>query len=147
MSRAHFRRRFFPVGLSLSLFLFQSCASLYHIQVGDIEADGGKLFPFDLKVDEGGFNLRQAGSLARAFVRNRGTRGTMRDVENIIALFQYGPKTGNVVYSDDFADELAEKILEKCPSGKITGLTSIRESRVYPVISGEIVKVTGFCII
>ena len=34
----------------------------------------------------------------------------------------------------------------ECPSGKLTGLMSVRESRKYPVISGEIVKVTGYCV-
>jgi hypothetical protein len=65
----------------------------------------------------------------------------------LIGLFQMGPQTGNPVYSKDYARNLMQLIYEKCPSGKVTGLTSVRESRKYPVISGEIVKVTGFCLI
>jgi hypothetical protein len=40
------------------------------------------------------------------------------------------------VYSEKYADEAALVLLEKCPAGNVTGVTSIRETRAYPVIGG-----------
>ena len=58
-----------------------------------------------------------------------------------------GPRTGEPVWSSDtYADKVYLGLYEKCPSGQITGLTSIREINKYPVVSGEIVKITGFCL-
>ena len=69
----------------------------------------------------------------------------MGKIGDIIALFQMGPKTGNPVFNPAYSDNLILKLRTLCPSGRITGLTSIRETNKYPVISGEIVKLTGYC--
>ena len=67
--------------------------------------------------------------------------------EAIIALTQMGPKTGDPTFSDDWADDAAQKVLLRCPTGRITGLTALRETMDYPVISGEIVTIKGYCIL
>lgn len=122
-----------------------SCAALHHVQIGDIESRPNTvLIPFDIKVSEMGLDIGQAGDIARSTKSSGGDR--LGEIADIIGLFQMGPRTGNPVYDEKYADRLVYQIYEKCPSGRVTGLNSIRETRAYPVISGEIVKITGFCI-
>ena len=126
------------------MMIISSCAIKHHIQVGDIErVPGKKLIPFKVLLSETGVNIKEAGKLISA-VTNDQNRG--EKIAQIISLFQMGPRTGNLIYNEKYADVLPELILTKCPSGKITGLTMVRESNKYPVVSGEIIKLTGFCV-
>lgn len=93
---------------------------------------------------ENGISTEEAGQIARATNSNAGNN--VADAAAILALFQVGPRTGNPVYNEHYAENVVHLIAEKCPNGRVTGLTSIREMRKYPVISGEIVKVTGLCL-
>ena len=120
------------------------CAILHHAQVGQIDNRNALVdVPFVILMSESGVSTEEIGALARA------TRtGAGKDVGNvaaIIGLFQMGPRTGNPVYNERYADQLVYEIYRKCPSGRVSNLVSIREMRKYPVISGEIVKVTGVC--
>ena len=63
---------------------------------------------------------------------------------DIIAL-QTGPKTGKPVFTEKYSDKIIHELRTECPSGRITGLTMVRETAEYPVVSGEIVKVVGYC--
>lgn len=134
--------------LLLTLLLTSGCVQLHHVQIGEIDNRNGYVKkPFDIKVSELGFNLEEAGSVARAM--NGGSKRAQKDVkqiQDIISLLQMGPKTGNPVFVEDYARDLGEKIRSACPSGRVTGLTSVREANKYPVISGEIVKITGYCL-
>jgi hypothetical protein len=134
---------------SLVLTLLSSgCAVLHHCQVGEIDArEPEQMLSFEIKVSETGVNIEEAGDIARGVARNNPKAQKQLDqVQAIVGMFQMGPRTGNPVYSDQFARNLGEMIRDKCKSGRVTGLTSIREMRKYPVISGEIVKVRGYCI-
>lgn len=127
--------------LLLPLFLLSGCAFLHHVQVGEVDARKDMVgIPFDIKVSEVGVSVEEAGRIARAADSKAGS-----DAAAIIGLFQMGPRTGNPVYDEHYADKIIYQIYEKCPNGKITNLMSIRETRKYPVISGEIVKITGIC--
>jgi hypothetical protein len=64
-----------------------------------------------------------------------------------VALFQFGPKTGNPVFDETFADVVAQRILQECPTAHVTGLLSMRESASYYAVSGEYVTVRGYCIL
>lgn len=131
----------FSLGLS---FLF-GCAILHHVQVGEL--DNRKDFvkvPFDIKVSETGVDLKQAGKTVDALGSNKGHQG--EKISNFIEMFQMGPRTGMPIYSVKWAENILYKIYEVCPSGKVTGLMSVREHQDYSVVSGEIVKVTGFCL-
>lgn len=99
--------------------------------------------PFELMVSETGVDVQEIGTIARATRTQAGK--DVSAIANIIALFQMGPRTGVPVYSEHYAEHLMYEIYEKCPSGQVTDLMSIRETRKYPVISGEIVKITGTC--
>lgn len=128
-----------------SLFL-SSCAQLHHVQIGDIvNHPGYTQQAFDIKVSETGVNIDEAVKVSSVFLDKNNSKNA-KDIADFIGLFQMGPRTGNAVFTKDYAKNLIQLIYEKCASGKVTGLTSIRESRKYPVISGEIVKVTGYCL-
>lgn len=124
--------------------LVGSCAILHHVQLGDVDDRGGRGAPFDIKVNETGINLGEAVKIASAFAGKADGR-RMGEAESIISMFQMGPRTGNHVYNDAYAEGLLRAIYDRCPSGRVTGLVAIRETRKYPVISGEIVKILGYC--
>ena len=135
------------MSLLLCLFTVMGCAQLHHVQVGEINSHADYVQkPFDIKISESGVNIGEAARISKVFLN----KDRARDAGNIaaaIGLFQMGPRTGNPVYVKGYAKNLVQLLYEKCPSGNITGLMSIRETRKYPVVSGEIVRVTGYCLI
>jgi hypothetical protein len=122
---------------------FLGCVSLHHAQLDEIDAQRGRLQPFEIHVSETGIDTKAVGALASVAMRS----SRPSQLANLIALFQFGPKTGDVVFDDAFADVVAEKILEHCPSARVTGLMSVRESTKYYAVSGEYVTVRGFCVV
>lgn len=127
------------------LITVSGCARLHSYQLGDIDARRGELIPIEIKVSEVGINTREGADIAKIFA-NQEAKKTLDQAEAIIALFQYGPKTGNPVFSAEYSAPLFDELKRQCPTLQFTGLASIRESRKYPVISGEIVRITGYCI-
>jgi len=132
----------------ISLLLLSSCAYVHHTQVGEIKSHPDfESIPFEVLVSETGFNLQEAGKIGAAVMHDKNAGDNLKTLTAIIGLFQMGPRTGEPVWSSDtYADKVFVGLYEKCPSGQITGLTSIREMNKYPVVSGEIVKITGFCL-
>jgi hypothetical protein len=122
---------------------FLGCVSMHRTQLDEIDAQRGRLQPFEIHVAETGIDTKAIGALASAAMRSP----KPSQVANIVALFQFGPKTGDVVFDDAYADIVAEKILERCPTARVTGLMSLRESTKYYAVSGEYVTVRGFCIV
>jgi hypothetical protein len=143
--RAGFRQGFvLTVGLLPMLF---GCAHLHHIQLSDIDnSEGAKAIPFDIKVSETGVDLGEAVRIQRGLFQNSKAAEGAGNIAAIVALFQQGPHTGNPVYSNTYAEKLIYALYQECPSGQLTGLSSIRETRKYPVVSGEIVRIKGFCL-
>jgi hypothetical protein len=135
------------IGFIIAALFLCSCAQLHHVQVGEIVSHSGFVKkPFDIKISETGINLDEAADVSKFFLNKKSDKDA-EGIARMIGLFQMGPRTGNTVYNKNYANNLIQIIYEKCPSGKVTGLMSIRESRKYPVISGEIVKLTGYCLI
>lgn len=129
------------------LFGASGCAVLHHVQIGEIDNRGeGKKVPFDVMVSETGINFQEAADVARVFSRTRRSDKQLQMMEDIWRYAHVGTSTGNPVFVEDYARRMNEAILEKCPSGRITGLVSLRETAKYPVVSGEIVRVKGYCI-
>ncbi len=132
--------------LAANLFLI-SCAQLHHVQLGDIDSRPGFVAkPFEILVSETGINIGEVAGVSKAVLK----QNQHKDLKNIaafISLFQMGPRTGNPVYVKDYAKNVVQVVYEKCPSGRVTGLMSIRETRKYPVVSGEIVKIKGYCLL
>ena len=133
------------IALLLLLQLY-GCTVLHKAQIGEIDMRGSSVSPIDIKVSEMGFSVKEAGKLGAALAKNKKSSDTVKKIANIIALFQMGPTTGKPVYNDTYARNIRKQIIKSCPSGYVTGLSSIRETTSYPVISGEIVKITGYCI-
>jgi hypothetical protein len=131
--------------LALLAFAASACAQLHHVQLGDIDQTKGRLRPFDIKVSETGISLDEARAVANVFASAADKRN-VNDAFQWISFFQMGPSTGNGVFGDKYAEDLVNQLYKRCPSGKITGITAVRESKKYPVISGEIVRITGYCI-
>ncbi len=119
------------------------CASLHRAQLDEIDATRGHLEPFEIHVSETGVDVKAIGTVASVATRSKAPS----QIASIVALFQFGPKTGDVVYDDTFADHVADAILDRCPSARVTGLLSLRESTRYYAVSGEYVTVRGFCIV
>ena len=124
-------------------FPLAGCATLHHVELDEIDASRGRLTPFEVHVSETGVNVKEVGALASAVSRSKAPG----QVANVVAMFQFGPKTGEPVLDPTYADGVAQAILEQCPSGRVTGLVSLRESTKYYAISGEYVTVRGFCIV
>jgi hypothetical protein len=100
---------------------------------------------FEILVSETGINLQEASDIGKLFTSDKKTKSDMQAINDIISAFQMGPRTGNMVFNDKYADVVVPALMNKCPSGRITGLMSIRETAKYPVVSGEIVKLIGYC--
>ncbi len=125
--------------------LLTGCASLHHYQLGDIDASRGELKPFEIQVDETGLDTQEAFEVGKLAAGSETGRKRMGDAQAIVALFQFGYATGDPTFNDDWADGLLAKVLDRCPSGRVTGLSVVRESMDYPVVSGEIVTLKGYC--
>ncbi|MGE0631894.1 MAG: hypothetical protein AB7O96_05775 [Pseudobdellovibrionaceae bacterium] len=132
------------VSVGSVLLLLCGCAQLHHVQVGEIDARKGELKPFEIKVSETGVDLNDVKAMSRATMSKEGSN-SVKSVMETIQYFQMGPKTGAGVFSYAYANNLEKTLRKECPSGRVTGLLMIREARKYPVISGEIVKVKGYC--
>jgi hypothetical protein len=131
--------------LPLALFA-AGCAHMHHYQLGDIDASEGRLEPFTVRVDETGFDAQEALEIAKSTSATDTGRERMGDAQAVLALFQVGHETGDATFSDDWADGVLAKLLARCPTGRMTGVSVVRESADYPALSGEIVTVKGYCI-
>ncbi len=132
--------------LLLFLALLTSCSYMHHMQVGEINNSNEFIkTPIDVKISEVGFSLQEATDVAKIITKDKQDK-QLEELQNIIALFQMGPVTGKPVYVDNYAKDVLVKLYSKCPSGNITGITSIRETNSYPVVSGEIIKITAYCL-
>ena len=126
----------------LLIMIVPSCAYVYQVQVGDIDdRESFEPTPFVIRVSETGVSLEDLGEIAQRLGSDSGKEGA-----EFLKMIQMGPTTGNPVYNERYAEDLLLLIKQKCPDGRVNGLTSIREQRKYPAISGEIVKISGNCL-
>jgi hypothetical protein len=136
-------------GLLFGLVAFGAvgCAHLHQEELSDIDSSQGALQPFDIKVSGTGFSVSDGAEVASMMATDQRAKDNIKTMRDIIEMTQMGPKTGDPTFNDDWADAVALKLLERCPTGRITGLNVRRETMDYPVISGEIVTVKGYCIL
>jgi hypothetical protein len=123
---------------------FTGCAQLHHVQLGDLD-NTVKGREFSVKVSETGIDLEEAVQMGKFLTKSSQAQQDMGTVQAILALIQMGPRTGNPIYHEKYAEEIVGLLKKECPNGKISNLTAIRETRKYPVISGEIIKINGNC--
>jgi hypothetical protein len=131
----------------LCLFLNSGCAMLFKVQLSDVEsAPRGR--PVSVKVSETTVDFGDVAAIAKGLGRSTGSRGMQgvgKAAEAYQTLFQFGPKTGAPVYNEFYAREIPERLAAECKGGYLTNITSIRESRDYPVIKGQIVRIDAIC--
>ena len=124
-------------------FMLNSCVILHRVQIGEIDnRSKWNKRKFEVIVTELGVNVKSIGKISKRITKKR--RG--EKLANIISLFQMGPRTGHPVYNQAYARSIYNKINRKCPSGRVTGLESVRETRSYEVVSGEGIRITGYCL-
>ena len=132
--------------LGLSLLMLGGCSQLHHVHIGEIDQSQGTLTPFTLKVNELGFDAAKAAKIGADVAKSASTSEDLEIVAFILAINNFGPKTGNPVYNDAYADQVLAEVIKVCPSKKLTGLTSVREATNVGPVSGEVVRINGYCI-
>lgn len=133
--------------LFASLLFLNGCTILHKTQIGEIDSKAiSQGQRFEVLLSETGVNLKEAAQIARAFTNSSQTSSQIKEVEEFISYFQMGPRTGNMVFNDRYADAVPKILLAKCPSGRISNLMCVRETAKYPVVSGEIIKIIGYCL-
>lgn len=128
--------------------LLPACAQLHHAQIGDIDdRPAASIKPVDVKLSETGISTREARLVAETLAYKSAHYGArhLRDGFALIELFQMGPRTGEPSFDATYAEGILDLLRAECPNGELANLQLVREARRYPVISGEIVKVTGEC--
>ena len=132
--------------LGLSFLVLGGCSQLHHVHIGDIDQSQGRLTPFTIEVNELGFDAAKAAEIGAGVAKSASTSEDLEFVALILAISNFGPKTGNPVYNDAYADQVLSEVIKVCPSKKITGLTSVREATNVGPVSGEVVRIKGYCI-
>lgn len=132
----------------LCLFFNGGCAVLHRVQLSDLE-NNSKGRPVSVKVSETTFDISEAADIAKRLGRSAGSKGMQNlgnAAETYEALFQFGPRTGAPVYNEFYAREIPERLAAECKNGYLTNVTSLRESRDYPVVKGQIVRIDATCV-
>ncbi len=129
------------------LLLTSGCAVLHKVQLTDVEgnSNGRRI---SIKVSENTVNIREVADLVRRLgraSRSKTIGSSGNALENYTA-FQFGPRTGTPVFNEFYVRDLAERLQEKCKKGRLANIVSVRESREYPVIKGEIVRIDARCL-
>ena len=132
--------------LGLSFLLLGGCSQLHHVHIGDIDQSQGRLTPFTIEVNELGFDAAKAAEIGAGVAKSASTSEDLEFVALILAISNFGPKPGNPVYYEAYADLVLSEVIKVCPSKKITGLTSVREATNVGPVSGEVVRIKGYCI-
>ncbi len=132
--------------IGVSALLLGACARLDHVQIGDLDQTQGNLQPISVKVSQFGIELAAFAEVGRHTASSSAARSQSQQVRDLLALMNMGPRTGNPVYNETYAEKVLEDLYRQCPSGNITGIRSIREARAYTAVSGEIVRIDAFCV-
>jgi len=125
--------------------LLTACARLDHVQIGDIDQTQGNLTPFTVQISEFGIEAAAAAEVGRIATKGQASQ-QFQEIRDILTLMNMGPRTGNPVYDDSYAEKVMEYMYAECPSGQVTGLTSVREAKGFGPVSGEIIRISGYCI-
>lgn len=133
--------------LGVLLVSITGCASAHQIQISDVDSTRGRLEAFQVQLNATGVSVKDGAAIAKALSSDPETKRKLDTLETIVALTQMGPKTGDPTLSGDWADSAARELLARCPSGRVTGVQTRRETMDYPVISGEIVTIKGYCVL
>lgn len=133
--------------VGLCVLLSSGCAVLHKVQLSDIDASG-KGQPISIKVSEDTVDFGELGAIAKGVGRNFKSKGA-REVGGVFEaytlFFQFGPRTGTPVFNELYARQVPEALAAACKKGYLSNVLSIRETRSYPVVKGEIVRIDALC--
>lgn len=116
--------------------LLGGCSVPYHVSVGDIDARNmDQMKRFEIELLSGGLDEEAVVSYFSD------------TASSFLSWFSMGPRTGRAIRKPSIGGSLIEEIYKKCPSGQITGLLTVRESKTYYFYSKEIVRISGYCIL
>ncbi|MCX6111384.1 MAG: hypothetical protein NTZ90_17450 [Proteobacteria bacterium] len=136
--------------MGLSAIALGGCAVLHKIQLSDVEpVPAGKGTPISVKVSETTVDFRELGAIANIAGKSAHSgalSGVGRALGAYTTLFQFGPRTGTPVFNEFYARAVPDLLVEKCPHGRLTNIISIRETRSYPVVKGEIIRIDALCV-
>lgn len=133
------------LGVAVTL---SGCARLDHVHISDIDQSQGQLKPISVKISETGVEMAVMAETAAQLARHSAQRQkNFQQIRDILALINMGPRTGNPVFNDTYAENVLKNLYLQCPSGKITAIRNIREAKTYGPVSGEIVRIDADCIL
>ena len=140
-------RTTFRLSLAVSAIVWASgCAHLHSAKIGERRLPPENATAFESKVNETGFNVQEATAIVKAVAGSKSGISKGADTVNkIYEWISFGPKTGNTVLDDKYADNSGKVAQMKCSPNRTVGVVTYRETMKYPVISGEIVKIEGLC--
>lgn len=123
-----------------------ACAVLHKVQLAEV--DGRKLSnakKITVRVSETTVDVGEAAQLAK-MANTKASNSLAKAADYYKMFFQLGPATGTPVYNEFYARNIPEALMRKCPGGHVTDIISVRETREYPVIKGEIVRIDALCV-
>ncbi len=132
--------------LMSAILLLGACARVDYVQLGDIDQSQGQLTPISVKVSQFAIEMAAVAEVGRHVATNSAARSQSQEIRDLLALINMGPRTGNPVFDDTYAENILDQLYQQCPSGNITGIRNIREAKTYGPVSGEIVRIDAFCI-
>ncbi len=142
-------RLIFLILLSLNAVL-SGCAVLHKVQLSDLNRPKGKVRKkVSIKASETTVSLRELGDLTRAAgqtFKSRGAENTGKLLQAYTTFFQMGPTTGTPVFNELYARDIPQRLASECKNGTLTDIISVRESREYPVVKGEVVRIDAVCV-
>ncbi len=130
-----------------ALLLLGACARLDHVQIGELDQTQGQLTPISVKVSQNAIEMALVAGVASEVIKSSKTSQQLKEIRNFLALINMGPRTGNPVVDESYAQDVLNNLYRQCPSGKITGIRNIREAKSYGPVSGEIVRINAYCIL
>ena len=122
-----------------AVLVLSACARLDHVQINDIDQSQGTLTPISVKTSENAVELAAVAGIAAAVTKNENAQQNLKALRDILALMNMGPRTGNPVFNETYAENVLSQLYSQCPSGNITGIKNVREARSYGPVSGEII--------
>lgn len=125
-----------------------SCAYLHSVMLSDVESRRSSAKKIDFKVSETTIDFQELARLGKSLGEIKKAKDLVKVSEALdtyTMLFQWGPRTGAPVFNAYYARAIPEMLQAKCPGGHLSDIVSIRESREYPVVKGEIIRVQALC--
>lgn len=123
-----------------------ACAVMHRSAIGEVLPEPGATESrVELGVDDIGVDHANLAKDVANVAKNTGNNNFAKGIEFFVWATTFSPRTGNPTTTDTWADQLAMRLQQHCPNGRVSGIQTLRESAEYPYVSGEIVRVRAIC--